>query len=596
MSSVSSSPLPWNIAASPFVSVLGTNYVPFSAEIAQLKAVLIEPQQELLRLESEITRVQAVLDTLLSERSRVEAYIDAHQALISPIRQIPNETLAEIFKWCLPSDTIYGLRSLQHAPLLLTMVCRDWRRVAIETPRLWSSLHIYFPPHLSQDAASQRIAGINSWLQRSGSLPVFISLDGGSAVRRLRLDNQQESGSMESLLKTVLYFRDRMQNLNLVLNRTDQMTFHESLPSGSSFPYLVSLVLKDLRSPMIVDERVQYHTALLAKMPMLRSLDIETLKGREHISYHTLSCRWDMLTDLAIRDILTPSDLLGVLAGCSMLKTFKAGVTISVQNFDHSALPTAILADLAVLHLRISTVSVPGISSMEREEVEHQQVNHLAHISAVVSRIVCPSLKSLHFCLFGALMVSSQVPILNFPLHNLESLGLDIPLTPEAFAECLSLVPNLTSLDFVDAGNIFRRQGTSTLEDSYLTSLIPSASNPLPLCPHLRHLRMIDPTPNSGWSRRWSTQVLTEFIVVRHKARMLDSCELIFFKPVSFADEEVRSLRKAKEDGLELHAQTRKNDVQYTDGPMTGLVSAATSMNWALTLFNMHLNGTETII
>ncbi|KIK62009.1 hypothetical protein GYMLUDRAFT_165539, partial [Collybiopsis luxurians FD-317 M1] len=169
----------WNTTTSAFASVIGTNYAPSLSELVQLKAALVEPQRELHRLQLEIARVQAVLDALLSEKNRVKTYIDAHRALISPVRQIPYETLAEIFKWCLPSETMFGVRSLKHAPLLLTMVCRDWRRVAIETPRLWSSLHIYFPPHIAQDAqgaASQRIAGVNLWLQRSRTLPVSISL------------------------------------------------------------------------------------------------------------------------------------------------------------------------------------------------------------------------------------------------------------------------------------------------------------------------------------------------------------------------------------------------------------------------------------
>ncbi|KIK62069.1 hypothetical protein GYMLUDRAFT_165453, partial [Collybiopsis luxurians FD-317 M1] len=171
-----SSRLVWDTAASPFAPVIGTNYAPSLVELVKLKAALVEPQQELYRLESEIAHVQAILDGLLSEK-RVEAYIEAHEALMSPIRQIPSETLAEIFMQCLPLDSGYGLRSLKYAPLLMTRICRDWQRIAIETPRLWGSLHIYFPPHLSQDAAFRRIAGVKLWLQRTGSvLPISISL------------------------------------------------------------------------------------------------------------------------------------------------------------------------------------------------------------------------------------------------------------------------------------------------------------------------------------------------------------------------------------------------------------------------------------
>ncbi|KIK62011.1 hypothetical protein GYMLUDRAFT_165325, partial [Collybiopsis luxurians FD-317 M1] len=180
MSSVTPSLLTWDTVASPFAPVIGTNYAPSSAELAQLKAVLAEPEQELRRLESEIASVRAALDGLLSKKKTVETYIEAHQTLMSPIRRLPSETLGEIFLRCLPSDSAYGIRSLKHAPLLMTTICRNWRHIAIETPGLWNSIHIYFPPHLRRDAASaaalQRIAGVNLWLQRSGILPVSISL------------------------------------------------------------------------------------------------------------------------------------------------------------------------------------------------------------------------------------------------------------------------------------------------------------------------------------------------------------------------------------------------------------------------------------
>ncbi|KIK62010.1 hypothetical protein GYMLUDRAFT_165362, partial [Collybiopsis luxurians FD-317 M1] len=141
MSSVTPSPLAWNTAASPFASVIETNYAPTSAELAQLKMLLVAPQQELQRLQSEIASVRAVFDGLLYKKKRVETYIEAHQALMSPIRQLPSETLGEIFLRCLPLDSAYGVRSLKHAPLLMTTICRNWRRIAIETPRLWSSIH-----------------------------------------------------------------------------------------------------------------------------------------------------------------------------------------------------------------------------------------------------------------------------------------------------------------------------------------------------------------------------------------------------------------------------------------------------------------------
>ncbi|KAJ7140571.1 hypothetical protein C8R43DRAFT_830219, partial [Mycena crocata] len=64
----------------------------------------------------------------------------ALKAIISSIRRIPPEILAEIFLFCvdpvkLRSD--YSIDSPRQPPLLLCHVCALWRAVAVNTPRLW---------------------------------------------------------------------------------------------------------------------------------------------------------------------------------------------------------------------------------------------------------------------------------------------------------------------------------------------------------------------------------------------------------------------------------------------------------------------------
>ncbi|KIK62003.1 hypothetical protein GYMLUDRAFT_84663 [Collybiopsis luxurians FD-317 M1] len=580
---MSSVPLPliWDPATSPFASVLGTNYVPSLAELAQLKTALVGPQQELYRLESEITRVQAALDCLLSEKKRVEAYIDAHQALMSPIRQIPFETLAEIFSWCLPSETAYGVRSLKHAPLLMTMVCRDWRRVAKETPQLWSSLHIYLPPRFSQNAASQRIAGLTSWLQHSAKLPVSISLHGGFYTPGINYP--EAPGNMALMVKSLVAFRDRIKHMNLALKRADLMIFLELLPSNSPFPYLTSVILEDIAHgrghawSMVVDELegAPYYGTLLSqdRMPMLQSLEIKIPRDRNLFS--ALPCRWGGITNLSIKDFLAPADLLGILAGSGALKALEVGLIVPEQDylFDEPAvLPTAILADLVRLHLQIC---INGYRPSDMDE-EHWQSQCVAQISTITSHMIFPSLRNLHVSLKGTITTFFQVPLHNFPLHGIETLGLDIPMTPEAFTEFLSLVPNVTSLDFVDAGDSIDWQHKSTLADRHFLGLTPSPSNPLSCCPLLRRFRMIDRTSDysMNWTRQWSTRALTEFITARRKARMLDFCDMFIATLPLFPDEEVLRLRQAKEDGLELHLhQTKKLDAfAFEDGPMAGII------------------------
>ncbi|KAE9405273.1 hypothetical protein BT96DRAFT_765351, partial [Gymnopus androsaceus JB14] len=93
-------------------------------------------------------------------------------------RQLQPEALVEIFAWCLfTTNSEHPVRSLKTEvpPMTLTVICQNWRRIAINVPRLWTSLHIHLPPHLSDDIFSPRTAGVSLWLEHSGSLPLSIS-------------------------------------------------------------------------------------------------------------------------------------------------------------------------------------------------------------------------------------------------------------------------------------------------------------------------------------------------------------------------------------------------------------------------------------
>ncbi|KAJ7080547.1 hypothetical protein C8R44DRAFT_688890, partial [Mycena epipterygia] len=81
-------------AHSPFAEKLNTNYAPSDAEVQQIRALLMEPIDEL-------ARVDAQINELLAKRALLKAAIDAHRALTSPMRRIPQDVLLEIFLSCL---------------------------------------------------------------------------------------------------------------------------------------------------------------------------------------------------------------------------------------------------------------------------------------------------------------------------------------------------------------------------------------------------------------------------------------------------------------------------------------------------------------
>ncbi|KAF5384591.1 hypothetical protein D9757_007473 [Collybiopsis confluens] len=290
--------------------------------------------------------------------------------------------------------------------------------------------------------------------------------------------------------------------------------------------------------------------------------------------------QWNLLTDLSLTAFLAPADLFSIITKSRALQTLTVGMVINYAgDFNTSALTPTTLLDLVSLQLAIQ-VSHTGPLPFDNEELAHEQNRQTAGVSDITSRIICPGLKILHFSWLTVLAPISQA---------LETLGLDISLKPEALTECLSLVPNLISFDFVDVG-MHQDLGTSILQDAHLAALTPSADNPSPLCPQLLRLRMIDHTIEPGTLHSWSTHVLVEFITARAKAGILDYCDLFFLaNSFSLSDEEARRLHAVKEDGkIELrlhHAPSRQT--QLVDEPTAGIMHRNQSGRLRRRLFNI---------
>ncbi|KAJ7845352.1 hypothetical protein B0H14DRAFT_2278869, partial [Mycena olivaceomarginata] len=128
--------------STPFADRLNTNYIPSDSEIFEIRALLVavDPTDELARVEARIEEIGVALSQLKELRASLKRPIDAHQALISPMRHIPHDVLLEIFFSCLPSEH-NALIDAAETPLLLGRICRHWRSVAYNTPMLWSSIH-----------------------------------------------------------------------------------------------------------------------------------------------------------------------------------------------------------------------------------------------------------------------------------------------------------------------------------------------------------------------------------------------------------------------------------------------------------------------
>ncbi|KAK1221264.1 hypothetical protein PQX77_015924 [Marasmius sp. AFHP31] len=172
------------VPKSHFTSVLHTNYVPSSKELKELHHLVLEPQERIRKLDEEMKHLQ-------TQRDELQQFVDSHRALAAPFRRLPVDIWGEIFIHCLPRNQLnVAICTVKEAPLMLTTVCRTWKEVALNTPRLWNSVHIFSAgqpvapsledpsPHelVHEPTQAKVLQGIKLWLDRSGSLPLTLSI------------------------------------------------------------------------------------------------------------------------------------------------------------------------------------------------------------------------------------------------------------------------------------------------------------------------------------------------------------------------------------------------------------------------------------
>ncbi|KAF7346507.1 hypothetical protein MSAN_01878800 [Mycena sanguinolenta] len=191
-----------SLADSPFTDRLNTNYAPSHSEILLIRSLLVDPLEEIARIDAQIEEMELALAELKEKRASLQRPIDAHRALISPMRLTHRDILLEIFFACLPS-VHNALIDPAEAPLLLGRICRHWRSVAYSAPMLWSSIHIppldYLntPPHIRRRFETI----IQAWFDRSATCPLSVSLY--DFTNRVELNPNLEKHPLALLLLAV---------------------------------------------------------------------------------------------------------------------------------------------------------------------------------------------------------------------------------------------------------------------------------------------------------------------------------------------------------------------------------------------------------
>ncbi|KAJ7142224.1 hypothetical protein C8R44DRAFT_865587 [Mycena epipterygia] len=96
-----------------FEDILYTNAILSDAECLSIRKLVVAPRKEVEDLTKETVCMQALLDQLVEKQNYLNEFIDAHLALLSPARRLPDDIVREIFIALLPANRNATMNTLE---------------------------------------------------------------------------------------------------------------------------------------------------------------------------------------------------------------------------------------------------------------------------------------------------------------------------------------------------------------------------------------------------------------------------------------------------------------------------------------------------
>lgn len=132
--------------------LLHTNKPPPAFEHDRITALIGSAEGRLADIDEKIAAARHLLHFLSTERDQIASNLSDAKTLAHPVRRLPDDILSEIFSHCVPGlDAKMTSSSLdpRQAPWTLSQICTSWRRVAVRTGRLWSTVAVNMQEDLS---------------------------------------------------------------------------------------------------------------------------------------------------------------------------------------------------------------------------------------------------------------------------------------------------------------------------------------------------------------------------------------------------------------------------------------------------------------
>ncbi|THU99837.1 hypothetical protein K435DRAFT_595034, partial [Dendrothele bispora CBS 962.96] len=113
-----------------------------SSDIPGIRKNISDAQEILKAYDKEIRRLEYTLAVVRSMAGHLKDRIKETSFLLSPVRRLPDEILGEIFKFSMPSVSVFSCTKRPSTSFLT--VCERWRTVALSTPSIWQSIKLEY--------------------------------------------------------------------------------------------------------------------------------------------------------------------------------------------------------------------------------------------------------------------------------------------------------------------------------------------------------------------------------------------------------------------------------------------------------------------
>ena len=229
---------------------------------------------------------------------------------VFPINQFPREILAEIFWHCLP-DMNPEARKMpaqmfkKAAPLLVSSICSSWRELALATPELWATVGIIIRNPDMDPSATAHV--VNTWLERSGTLPLKLYLGQLSLLYDVPL-SKTNPALAKSILSVFYSHSSRWQDVTLSLYETRSL----------SLPRLDTPLLRSFRLSGPWQEAFHFpfrKSSLLTELSWPSSIDASK----------NTQIPWSQISCLHILDGMSPFSVSEMIQLCPRLEEFWVG-------------------------------------------------------------------------------------------------------------------------------------------------------------------------------------------------------------------------------------------------------------------------------